>query len=92
MNVSEKIRKPRAGLLLVASPRFKNLSGPKKGSYGQKKAVVAEQILSSLDFLDITFPGIVYEREDAERAMDEFYNAKVDFIITEFLSWSEDFA
>lgn len=57
MNVSEKIRKPRAGLLLVASPRFKNLSGPKKGSYGQKKAVVAEQILSSLDFLDHHFPG-----------------------------------
>ena len=45
MNVSEKIRKPRAGLLLVASPRLKKLSGPKKGSYGHKKAVVAEQIL-----------------------------------------------
>lgn len=92
MKISEKIRKPRAGLLLVGCPRFRNLSGPKNGSYGDKKAVVAEDILSSLDFLDVTFPGIVYEREDAEKAMDMFYNAKVDFIIAEFLSWSEDFA
>lgn len=92
MKISDKIRKPRAGLLLVGCPRFRNLSGPKNGSYGDKKAVVAEDILSSLDFLDVIFPGIVYEREDAEKAMDMFYNAKVDFIIAEFLSWSEDFA
>ena len=92
MDLSEKIRKPRAGLLLIASPRFKNISGPKKGSYGQKKDAVAKHILSTLDFLDVTFPGIVYEREDAEQAMDAYYNAKVDFIIAEFLSWSEDFA
>lgn len=92
MDLSEKIRKPRAGLLLIASPRFKNISGPKKGSYGQKKDAVAKHILSTLDFLDVTFPGIVYEREDAEKAMDAYYNAKVDFIIAEFLSWSEDFA
>lgn len=92
MKAENKIRKPKAGLLLVASPRFKNLSGPKRGSYGEKKAVVAEQILESLNFLDVVFPEIVYEREDAQRAMDVFYNEKVDFIIAEFLSWSEDFA
>ena len=92
MDLSEKIRKPRAGLLLIASPRFKNISGPKKGSYGQKKDAVAKHILSTLDSLDVTFPGTVYEREDAEKAMDAYYNAKVDFIIAEFLSWSEDFA
>ncbi|MGN0187905.1 MAG: hypothetical protein ACI395_00150 [Candidatus Cryptobacteroides sp.] len=87
-----KTRKPKAGLLLVASPRFRNLSGPKRGSYAEKKDAVSGQIVSSLDFLDVEFPGIVYEREDACRAMDLFYNAKVDFIIAEFLSWSEDFA
>lgn len=92
MKTHDKIRKPKAGLLLVASPRFKNLTGPKRGSYGEKKAVVAEQILESLNFLDIEFPGIVYEREDAQKAMDVFYNANVDFVIAEFLSWSEDFA
>ena len=87
-----KIRKPKAGLLLVASPRFKNLSGPKRGTYGEKKEAVSRQIVESLNFIDIEYPGIVYEREDAQRAMDLFYNAKVDFIIAEFLSWSEDFA
>ena len=92
MNRESKSRKPKAGLLLVASPRFKNLSGPKRGSYGEKKEAVSRQIVESLDFLDVEYPGIVYEREDAEKAMDLFYNSKVDFIITEFLSWSEDFA
>lgn len=92
MNRISKTRKPKAGLLLVASPRFKNLSGPKRGSYGEKKEAVSKQIRESLDFLDIEYPGIVYEREDACKAMDLFYNAKVDFIIAEFLSWSEDFA
>ena len=87
-----KIRKPKAGLLLVASPRFKNLSGPKRGSYGEKKQAVSRQIIESLNFIDIEYPGIVYEREDAQKAMDLFYNARVDFIIAEFLSWSEDFA
>lgn len=51
-----------------------------------------EEILGTLDFLDVIFPGIVYEREDAVRAMERFYLEKADFIIAEFLSWSEDFA
>ena len=92
MKKETKTRKPKAGLLLVASPRFKNLSGPKRGSYGEKKEAVSRQIVESLDFLDVEYPGIVYEREDAEKAMDLFYNSRVDFIIAEFLSWSEDFA
>ena len=92
MKKETKTRKPKAGLLLVASPRFKNLSGPKRGSYGEKKGAVSRQIVESLDFLDVEYPGIVYEREDAEKAMDLFYNSRVDFIIAEFLSWSEDFA
>ena len=92
MQVNDKIRKPRAGLLLIASPRFKNLSGPKRGTYHERKLKAVEDIKSSLSFLDISDPGIVYEREDALRAMDLFYNDKVDFIYAEFLSWSEDFA
>ncbi|MBQ0080002.1 MAG: hypothetical protein KBS95_00425 [Alistipes sp.] len=87
-----KLRKPKAGLLLVASPRFKNLSGPKRGSYGEIKQKVAQGIISSLDFLDVVYPGIVYEREDVKNAMTLFYNSNVDFITVEFLSWSEDFA
>ena len=93
MKTIEKNRKPKAGLLLVASPRFKNLGeGLSRGTYGERKAADVEQIIGKLDFLDLVYPGVVYEREDAVRSMDMFYAAKVDFVIAEFLSWSEDFA
>ena len=87
-----KTSKPKAGLLLIASPRFKNLSGPKRGTYGERKDNAVKDIKATMDFLDLVDPGIVYEREDAERAMNLFYNEKVDFVYAEFLSWSEDFA
>ena len=92
MKANEKQRKPRAGLLLIASPRFKQLSGPKRGTYGERKEKAVQAIKASMDFLDLADPGIVYEREDALRAMDLFYARKVDFVYAEFLSWSEDFA
>lgn len=92
MNKELKTRKAKAGLLLIASPRFKNLSGPKRGTYGERKLKVVEDIKASMDFMDLVYPGIVYEREDAQKAMDMFYAEKVDFVYAEFLSWSEDFA
>ena len=92
MKAELKQRKAKAGLLLIASPRFKNLYGPKRGTYGERKDKAVKEIKATMDFLDLVDPGIVYEREDAMRAMDLFYNEKVDFIYAEFLSWSEDFA
>ena len=92
MNKTDKLRKTKAGLLLIASPRFKNLSGPKRGTYGERKEKAVKEIKAAMDFLDLVDPGIVYEREDAQRAMDLFYNEKVAFIYAEFPSWSEDFA
>ena len=76
-----KLRKPKAGLLLIASPRFKDLSGPKRGTYHDRKLKAVEEIKSSMDFLDLIYPGIVYEREDAEKAMKMFYDNDVDFIV-----------
>ena len=77
MKTIEKNRKPKAGLLLVASPRFKNLGeGLSRGTYGERKAADVEQIIGKLDFLDLVYPGVVYEREDAVRSMDMFYAAK----------------
>ncbi len=92
MNAELKRRKPKAGLLLIASPRFKNLYGPKRGTYGDRKAEAVKQIKETMDFLELVDPGIVYEREDAQKAIDLFFREKVDFIYAEFLSWSEDFA
>ncbi|MGM9741466.1 MAG: hypothetical protein ACI3ZC_00190 [Candidatus Cryptobacteroides sp.] len=80
-------------MLLIASPRFKNLGeGLSRGTYNERKTADVEKIIGALDFLDIVYPGIIYEREDAEAAMTRFFVEKVDFVIAEFLSWSEDFA
>ena len=92
MNSQLKIRKPKAGLLLVASPRFKNLYGPKRGTYGERTEAAVKEIMATMDFLALVYTGITYEREDAEKAMQAFFSEKVDFVIVEFLSWSEDFA
>ena len=92
MEAKDKLRKAKAGLLLIASPRFKNLNGPKRGTYHERKLKVVEDIKADMDFLDLVDPGIVYEREDAEKALDLFFAEKVDFVYAEFLSWSEDFA
>ena len=92
MNTNDKQRKPKVGMLLIASPRFKNLYGPKRGTYGERKDKAVREIKATLDFLDIVDPGIVYEREDAEKALHLFFAENVDFVYAEFLSWSEDFA
>ena len=92
MDKTDKLRKPKAGLLLIASPRFKDLYGPLRGTYHERKLKAVDEIMSGYDFLDVTFPGITYTREDAEKAISQFFNGKVDFVIAEFLSWSEDFA
>ena len=52
MNKEQKSRKPKAGLLLIACPRFKNLSGPKRGTYNDRKLKAVEDIKASMDFLD----------------------------------------
>ena len=53
MNAELKRRKPKAGLLLIASPRFKNLYGPKRGTYGDRKAEAVKQIKETMDFLEL---------------------------------------
>ena len=90
----DKKRKAKAGLLLIASPRFKNLgAGLKRGTYGERKVCDVANMRESLDvMLDVVFPGIIYEKEDVEKAIRLFFTEKVDFVIAEFLSWSEDFA
>ena len=92
MDKTFKTGRAKAGLLLIASPRFKNLSGPLRGTYHERKLKAVGEIKESMDFLDIVDPGIIYETADAEKAMRMFYDEQVDFVVAEFLSWSEDFA
>lgn len=90
----KKFEKAKAGLLLIASPRFKNLgNGLLRGTYHERKLKEVEDIVQSLQGeLELIYPGIVYEREQMEQAMQLFWSEKVDFVIANFLSWSEDFA
>ena len=68
MNSNLKTRKAKAGLLLIASPRFKMLGeGLKRGTYAERKSADVEKMLGTLDFLDVVFPGIVYEKEEVRR-------------------------
>ena len=94
MTRTEKTRKPKAGLLLFATQRFKNLGeGTKRGTYHERKTLEVKAIVQFLENdLDVVYPGIIYSREDVEAAMQSFLRENVDFIISEFLSWSEDFA
>ena len=48
MNRECKARKAKAGLLLIASPRFKNLSGPKRGTYGERKDKAVKEIKATM--------------------------------------------
>lgn len=89
----KQMRKPRIGALLITTPRFRNLGeGTESGVYWQRKEKEAQQLLARLDYADITFPGIVYTREDVQGAMRAFAGAEVDMVFALFLSWSDDFA
>ena len=88
MKNNEKTRKAKAGLLLVASPRFKDLGvGCEHGTYGERKEIAIKEIQERLSFLDISFPGIVYTREDAEKAMSllqregRFCHCRIPFMV-----------
>jgi L-arabinose isomerase len=91
---SKKFENANAGLLLIASPRFKNLGeGLKRGSYSDRKNGTIEGVIDTLkENINIVFPGIVYSSEEMQNAMVLFFKERVDFVIVEFLSWSEDFA
>ena len=91
---NKKFNKPKAGLLLIASPRFKNLGeGTSRGTYHTRKTDEVNVISGQLEkSLDVVYPGIVYDRDDILKAMDTFTSEKVDFVVAEYLSWAEDFA
>jgi L-arabinose isomerase len=91
---NKKFKKAKAGLLLIASPRFRNLGeGLERGTYSDRQSVKTKEILDGLEgSMEIIYPDIVYEKDEMRQAINMFFTEEVDFVITEFLSWSEDFA
>lgn len=88
------LSKPSAGVVLFGSRRFSALKiGSKGKNYDAVTGAFAESFLKRLDgFSETSFSGIVYDREDAEKAAGFFHSRKVDCIICVFASWCEDSA
>lgn len=86
-------RKPRMGLLLIGASRFRPLGeGSLDGTYAERKEREAKKIVAEGERMsEVVFPGIIYEKEQLQTAINLFYNKKVDFIFTIYLSWAEDF-
>jgi len=91
---NKKFKKPKVGLLMVGSPRFKNLGdGLSRGTYHDRKLNDLTKIVEPLnDSLDLVDPGIIYTREAVTDAIKTFFTEGVDCIVANFISWSEDFA
>ena len=87
-------RRPRMGLLLISPERFATIGeGTARGSYKERKEAEAAWMLADASKIaDVTFTGIVWNREDVQRAIDGFTAAKVDYVLAIYLSWAEDFA
>ena len=92
MDLAKRVAK--IGLLLVGSPRFRSLGqGTLRGDYAQRQSGAAAQFLATVKTLgDVIYPGVVYGREEMQRAMDAFHTARVDGVLAMFMSWAEDFA
>jgi L-arabinose isomerase len=86
----------RCGLLLLGSQWFKNTTTGKNttgGTYADRLEKKTREIIHHLSkSFDVTFPGIVYSKEDVIRTIKLFVNEEVDFIIATFMSWTEDSA
>lgn len=90
----DRTRRARMGLLLLAPERFMPIGeGTKRGSYLERKQAEAKWMQADCARIaEVTFPGIVFNTEDAKRAIDAFVQAKVDYVLAIYLSWAEDYA
>ena len=68
MNSNQKTRKAKAGLLLIASPRFKTLGeGLRRGTYAERKDADVKKILATMEFLDfLSHPFSVVRQESSD--------------------------
>lgn len=86
-------RRPRIGLFLPASPRFRELgAGTDRGSFDSRKNNDAKVLVTHMSaFSEVINPGVIYERRQVDEAIQSFFSRRVDCVVVKFLSWSEDF-
>ncbi|MDD4152351.1 MAG: hypothetical protein PHD91_01360 [bacterium] len=87
--------KPVCGLLTLGSRRFiKHEVGKEtpRGTYLHRIEDAADEMKRKLSAeLKIVDAGMITETEDVTKALKLFVNEDVDFVLTTFMSWSEDF-
>lgn len=90
----QPIPKPKTGLLLIATSRFRELGKDLiQGDYESRKITEANQYNEELGkFSEVIDPGIIFTREDLTNAIRLFRSENVDWVFALFLSWTEDFA
>lgn len=90
--MTTKLIKPKVGIFLMGSQRFRKLGkGCKNGDYETRENIFANNFIKEFrDIAEIVFNGIVYDRDDVEKSINSFYMEKIDCVICVFLSWSED--
>jgi len=93
MTINKNNSKPKTGIFLIGCQRFCKLgSDTSGGDYDHRKEKYAENFIGKMeDIAEVAFPGIIYNRQDVEDAIDFFHKEKVQCVICSFLSWSEDF-
>ena len=74
---SAELRKPRVGLLMIATERFRKIgAGTARGTYAERKAKVVERMVADLTAAgyEVVSPGIVWDRDAAgvRAAIDGF--------------------
>ncbi len=90
----KKLTKPKCGLLLLESVRFQGLGKRTAGgTYDSRVEEKAKSLVKKLSGkFDIIYPGMISSKEGVENIIKLFVAQDVDFIVTAFMSWSEDFA
>ena len=94
---SAELRKPRVGLLTIATERFRNIgAGTARGTYAERKAKETARMVADLEAAgyEVVSPGIVWDRDAAgvRAAIDGFVTKRVDCVLETLLSWGEDYA
>ncbi|MBE5782976.1 MAG: hypothetical protein E7329_06640 [Clostridiales bacterium] len=88
------MEKAKVGLYLIGAGRFKTIGeGTARDNYTVRKQKEAEwMVKEASEKFDVSFPGVIYTKEDTYKAIDQFVADKVDCVVAIYLSWTEDFS
>lgn len=88
------MEKAKVGLYLIGAGRFKTIGeGTARENYTVRKQKEAEwMVKEASEKFDVSFPGVIYTKEDTYKAIDQFVADKVDCVVAIYLSWTEDFS